>query len=281
MTVRFKSQSEYRKSYRVPRSRSVSPQRCAPLAGLRSDQMGVSREPGLQRRKRSGPGGLAQSRGSLLCPPDPQHSTAPPAASRRRSAPRKESSMKPNPPTTPEARADPGSPVDPEPPAGPRPAADPEPSGEPGAVVTFAKPRPSKHDSQPQLSRPFTAAPDARQPSANEVQHALRWRAGLRTGGQRSGSHRSEYRRQFSWKKPAPANSPLLYAEQVLHSSSRSVPPFKKHPVPMETEYLRSFQGLAPPAKPRLRKHLEHHHQVPLFHTHTVQSSSRRCETCT
>ncbi|XP_039648027.1 nuclear protein MDM1 isoform X3 [Perca fluviatilis] len=230
MTVRFKCRSEYQKSYRVPRSRSVSPQRCAPLAGLRSDQMGVSREPGLQRRKRLGPGGVAQSSGSLLCPPDPQHTTAPPAASRSRSAHRKESPMKPNPPTPPGARADPGSPVDPEPPAGPRPAADPEPSGEPGAAVTFAKPHPSKPDSQPQLSRPFTAAPDGQQPSANEM----------------------------------------------LHSSSRSVPPFKKHPVPMETEYRRSFQGLAPPAKPCLRKHLEHHHKVPLFHTHTSNKKRRQ-----
>ncbi|KAA8580087.1 hypothetical protein FQN60_005622 [Etheostoma spectabile] len=45
MTVRFKSRSEYQKSYRVPRSRSVSPQRCAPLAGLRSDQMGKNPDP--------------------------------------------------------------------------------------------------------------------------------------------------------------------------------------------------------------------------------------------
>ncbi|KAG8005466.1 Ras-related protein Rap-1b, partial [Nibea albiflora] len=32
-------QSEYQKSYGVSRSRSVSPRRCAPLAGMRSDQM--------------------------------------------------------------------------------------------------------------------------------------------------------------------------------------------------------------------------------------------------
>lgn len=41
--VLFQSQSEYQKSYRVPRSRSVSPQRYAPLAGLRSDHMGTYR----------------------------------------------------------------------------------------------------------------------------------------------------------------------------------------------------------------------------------------------
>ncbi|XP_070710214.1 nuclear protein MDM1 [Pempheris klunzingeri] len=282
MTVRFKCKSEYQKSYRAPRSRSVSPQRCALLAGLRSDQMGVSREPGLQRRRMLSSGGLARSCGSLLCPPDPQlclpeptprvHRTAPPAASRSRSAPRKESSLEPNPPTPPEARADPESPVEPETPAGRRPAPDPGPSVEPGAAgksVSSAKPHPSKPDSQPQLSRPLTAAPDGRQLSADDVQHALRWRAGLRSGGQRLGSPRSEYHRQFSRKKPAAAASPILTAEQVLHTSGRCVQPLKANPVSVETEYQRSFQGLAPPTEPRLQKHLEHQ-RVPLFHTHVT-----------
>ncbi|XP_054481020.1 nuclear protein MDM1 [Anoplopoma fimbria] len=283
MTVRFRSKTEYQKSYRVSRSKSVSTQRCAPLAGLRSDQMGIGREPGLQRRKRLGPGGLAQSCSSLLSPPDPQNSlaeptalrTAPPAASRSLSAHRKGTSLEPNPPTPLGARADPGSPAASGPPAGPRPAADPGPSVEPGTAEKSAKSRPSKLDSQPQLSRPLTAAPDGQQHSANEVHHALRWKAGLRTGGQRSGTHRSEYLRQFGWKKPATAASPMLTAEQLIHSSSRSVPPFKKHPVPMETEYRRSFRGLVPSAEPRLRKHLEHHQTAPLFHTHTTNKKKR------
>ncbi|XP_076578347.1 nuclear protein MDM1 isoform X2 [Chaetodon auriga] len=276
MTVRFKCQSEYQRSYRVSRSRSVSPQRCTPLAGLRSDQMGVTREPGLQRRKKLGPGGLAQSCGSLFCPADPQravaepspraHRAAPPAASRSRSAHRKE----PKPPTPPGARADPGLLAEPETPAGP--------SVDPRAAGKSVKPHPSKTDSQPQLSQPVTAAPNGEQPSANEesqnVHHALRWRAGLRSGGQRSGGQRSEYHRQFSWKKPAAAASPVLTAEQVLHSSSRSVPPFKKNPVSVTTEYRQSFQGLAPPAEPRLRKHLEHQ-RVPLFHAHMTNKKRR------
>ncbi|XP_051247695.1 nuclear protein MDM1 isoform X2 [Dicentrarchus labrax] len=351
MPVRFQSKTEYQKSYGVSRSRSVSPRRCSPLAGLRSDQMGISREPGFQRRKRLSPGGLAQSCGSLLFPPDPRrslaeptpraHRTAPPAASRSRSAHRKE----PKPPTPPGARADPGSPAQPETPAGPRPAADPGPptgprpaadpgprtgprpaadpgprtgprpaadpgprtgprpaadpgprtgprpaadprpsarprttadsgSVEPGAAGKSAKPRPSKLDSQPQPSRPLTSAPDGQQPSADEVQHALRWRAGLRSGGRRSGSQQSEYHRQFSWKKPQAAASPMLTAEQLLHSSSRSVPPFKTNPVPVETEYRRSFQGLAPPSEPRLRKHLEHQ-RVPLFHAYMANKKRR------
>ncbi|CAK6974544.1 nuclear protein MDM1 isoform X3 [Scomber scombrus] len=282
MTVRFKSQSEYQKSYRVSRSRSVSPQRYAPWAGLRSDQMGISREPGLQHRKRVGPAGPAQSRTFLLHPPDPQQSvteptvhaqrTAPPAASRNRSAHRKEPSREPRPPMpTPGSRTEPAYLADREPPAGPRRAADPEArtSGK------SSKPRPSKRDSQPQLSSPVTSAPDGLQPSANEeVELALRRRAGLRSGGQRSGSHRTEYNRQFSWKRPVAAASPLLTAEQVLYSSSRSVSPLKKNPVSMATEYQQNFQGLLPPARPRLRKHLEHQ-RVPLFYTHTSNKKRR------
>ncbi|XP_047430660.1 nuclear protein MDM1 isoform X2 [Mugil cephalus] len=265
MTVRFKCQSEYQKSYGVPRSRSVSPQRYAALSGLRARQTGVSREPGLQRRKRFGSAGPVRS-SSPLRPPDLQQTQtpqrkAPSSDSRSRSVHRKESSPVQKPPEPP---AKPASPPEPATPAGPRPAADPEPperpepgpAPEPGAV----KPRPPLPDGQ---SQPGPAPEGQRQPTANKVDG--------RTRGQRS-----EYHRQFSWKKPpAPAvNSPLLTAEQVLYSSSRSVPPFKKNPVSMETEYRRSFQGLAPPTGPRLRKHLEHQS---VFHAHPA-SRRRRAE---
>ncbi|KAM9328416.1 nuclear protein MDM1, partial [Pholidichthys leucotaenia] len=204
-------QSEYQKSYGVTRSRSVSPQRCMPLAGLRSDQIGTSREPGFQHRKRPGPVGLTQSCGSLLGPPDVRHSLTE-LHSRR-------------PPSV-------------------------------------GKPLPSEPDSQP-------LAPDVQQqqPSVDKVDNVLRWRVGLRSEGQRSGKYGSEYHRQFSWKKPVVMTSPILTAEQVLHSSSRPVPPFKKSTVPMETEYQQNFQGVVPPTGPRLRKHLEQQ-RIPLFHTY-------------
>uniref|UniRef100_A0A4W5K4M6 Nuclear protein MDM1 n=1 Tax=Hucho hucho TaxID=62062 RepID=A0A4W5K4M6_9TELE len=54
MPVHFKGISEYKKTFkdRVARSRSASPQRRMRLAGLRSDQMGISREPQfLSKRK--------------------------------------------------------------------------------------------------------------------------------------------------------------------------------------------------------------------------------------
>ncbi|XP_041636897.1 nuclear protein MDM1 isoform X2 [Cheilinus undulatus] len=276
MTVRFKCQSEYQKSYRVSRSRSVSPQRSAPSAGLRSDQMGISREPCLQRRKKLDRGGLAQSCSSLLSPQESQQTcqalkTAPPAACRSRSSHSRESALDLKSQMPPDAGAESGPAAEPETPAGPRPAADPEPSPEPEASEKSAQPRPSKHDGQPQPSRPPTAVANGPTPS-NE--HALRWRAGLRSGGQRSRGHQTEYNRQFSWKKPIAAASPLLTAEQMLYSSNRSVPPFKKNPVLVETEYQRSFQGVAPTSGPRLRKHLEQQ-RIPLFHTHMKHKKRR------
>ncbi|XP_029902209.1 nuclear protein MDM1 isoform X3 [Myripristis murdjan] len=216
MTVRFKCVSEYQKSYRLPRSRSVSPQRSVPLAGRTG-----ARRAGSQWPSASGY----------------QEEAAPPAGPRSHSAQQEVSSLDPEPPT---------------------------PPGEPGEPE---KPRLSP-DTQPGARSPLKAV-DGQQPLANGVQHALRFKAGLDLGGQRS-----EYHRQFSWKKLATPASPVLTAQQVLYSSSRFVPPFKKHPVSMETEYRHSFLDLAPPTGHRLRKHLEHQ-RVPLFHTHTSNRKRR------
>ncbi|XP_027900733.1 nuclear protein MDM1 isoform X1 [Xiphophorus couchianus] len=210
MTVRFKSQSEYQKSYGVPRSRSVSPQRCRPLAGFCPDQNRISRPLGLQPLKRPGP---AES-GDFLpgSPAAPVCRTAP-------STGRKDSPVSKPPNAS---------------------GSEPEPGSRPVADGTSVKLRPFE---------PGGPAEPEQQPG-NQVGKA--W------------GQRSEYHRQFGWKKPVPAASPLLTAEQVLHSSSRSIPPFKKNPVPMETEYRRSFQGLAPPSGLRLRRNLGH----PVFHTY-------------
>ncbi|XP_067346813.1 nuclear protein MDM1 isoform X4 [Channa argus] len=302
MTVRFKCQSEYQKSYGASRSRSVSPQRCAPLAGLRSDQMGVSREPGLQRRKGLSAGGLTQSCTSLVSVSDPRHALTEPTAhahrkmpsaiSRSRSVHRKKPQLDPKPSTHPDSisQTEPQTPAGPRPAAGPEPpvvpqadvdpvypvrpqaAADHKPSADPGAAQKSMKPHSSQPDSQSPPSRPLTTAPNGQQSSANQVDHALRWKSGSK--GQRSGGHKSEYHRQFSRKNRITSASPILTAEQVLYSSSRAVPPFKKNPVPMETEYQRSFQGLVPPAGPRLRKHVEHQ-RVPLFHTYMTNRRKR------
>lgn len=65
---------------------------------------------------------------------------------------------------------------------------------------------------------------------------------------------------------------------QMLHSSSRAVPPIKKGPSPTETEYRQSYKDHDPPAKPRLRKHLEAQ-RVPLFHMHMVCKTHKHTHT--
>nr|XP_057925380.1 nuclear protein MDM1 isoform X2 [Doryrhamphus excisus] len=106
------------------------------------------------------------------------------------------------------------------------------------------KPRPPKSDSQLQAS-----SPNRHGPPANEDRQAPCWGAGPRS------------------KEGA---SPLLMAQQVLRSGCWSPRPFRRHPVAMETEYRRSYQGQTLPPGPRLRKHLEH--QLPIFHMHTSKS---------
>ncbi|XP_068163477.1 nuclear protein MDM1 isoform X2 [Antennarius striatus] len=175
MTVRFRGQSEYQRSYGPPRSRSAPPQRCVTLAGLHS-----------------------------------RHACGSPA-------PRTGTGSKPS--TSPGAQAECGPRPDPGPPAQMLP--DPEPRTEPGSdcvpgPAEPAKPRPSRADSQPQLGRPVTVSAVGQQPPANGVRRALRWRAGPRSEGQRS-----EYDRQFGWRDPLTAASPVLAAEQTIRKRRR------------------------------------------------------------
>ncbi|XP_063303108.1 nuclear protein MDM1 isoform X1 [Pelobates fuscus] len=63
----------------------------------------------------------------------------------------------------------------------------------------------------------------------------------------------SEYRRQFERKSPV-ESAPLIAAEQVVYNKNQAVPPFKVPPVNTQTEYNSQFKG-SPPAKgPKLRK---------------------------
>ncbi|RVE56601.1 hypothetical protein OJAV_G00222910 [Oryzias javanicus] len=219
MTVRFKSQTEYQRSFTLPRSSTASTLPCDPAAGS-----------------------------------DPTRNMFS-AKVLRSSAHRKQQ----KPPSGPAGRPESA----PEPPAGPRPPAD-----EPAADGESAKPRPFQGHSQPRPSTPAPAAAASEPPSASavKVDHVTRLRAGSKAAGHRSG-----------WQKPLTAASPLLTAEQVFYCGSRSVSPYRRKPVSMETEYGRSFQGLIPPSGPRLRKHLDHDWQ-PLFHTHSVNRRSREEE---
>ncbi|KAI4789827.1 hypothetical protein KUCAC02_035006 [Chaenocephalus aceratus] len=193
---------------------------CVPLAGLRSDQMGICREPCFQSRRR-----FSQScRGSQLCPPDPpqNHKAAPPAASQSGSAHRKEP---PHPP-----------------------GADPGPPGEPAAP-------PPKPDSQSQLSQP-----DGQQPAANEVNRALRWRAGLLSGGQRSEYQQTVQLEDICSCCFANTDRTTGAPQQQTNKKRREEP--EKKPRPKQEVATPQKQEVPPPPPPQVHRT----HRIPERH---------------
>uniref|UniRef100_A0A4X2MAX3 Nuclear protein MDM1 n=1 Tax=Vombatus ursinus TaxID=29139 RepID=A0A4X2MAX3_VOMUR len=86
-----------------------------------------------------------------------------------------------------------------------------------------------------------------------QLDRILRRKAGLPVTPIYHSLRNSEYQRQFVWKTPK-ENSPVLAANQVFLNKNKSVPPFKVDVTIPETEYKRNFKGLSP-NKERRYKH--------------------------
>ncbi|XP_076861111.1 nuclear protein MDM1 isoform X2 [Brachyhypopomus gauderio] len=228
MTVHFQGISEYQNKYKAGHRR---PHRRMRLAGLRSDQLGISREPRIQSKRRV-----------PVCPPQVSRSLQWKGSS---VSPRQEDITKPGtPPVLPVVRGDSEDKV--KTPLAPR----------------ASKPLRASRTSQLQEEAPSaqTKGPSADQQNQgtpkNQVNHALRRKADLKTKSQQNGVRDSEYHRQFHWKTPM-AESPLLTAQQMFYASNRRIPPFTSGPVVLESEYMQSFKGSPPPKPPCLRRDVE------------------------
>ncbi|XP_058529535.1 nuclear protein MDM1 isoform X3 [Ochotona princeps] len=90
----------------------------------------------------------------------------------------------------------------------------------------------------------------------NRLDRLLRKKAGLAVVPAHNALRNSEYQRQFVWKTSKEA-TPVSPAKQVYHSKSRFVPQFKSNSVIHETEYKRNFKGLSPVKEPVLRHELK------------------------
>ncbi|XP_042170906.1 nuclear protein MDM1 [Oncorhynchus tshawytscha] len=244
MPLHFKGISEYKKTFKdrvATRSRSASPQRRMRLAGLRSDQMGISREPQFLSKRKVPSSHTPQVSSSFQWNPT---TTEPPQ--RRDETPRPGTSpLAP----TPERVHTPLAP------RGPPPPGDPQRG-------------PTTLQGQTHTRSPLATVGKQDQ-AFNGADYVLRRKAGLKSSGQRTGLQNSEYRKQFPWKTPVAGHaSPLLAAEQMLYTSHRSIPPFKSNPVVvLESEYSRNFKASPPPRGPRLRSDVD---QVPLFQRENV-----------
>ncbi|XP_046729899.1 nuclear protein MDM1 isoform X2 [Silurus meridionalis] len=221
------------------------------LAGLRSDQLGISREPQFQSKKRA-----------HLKPPQGATSFQwgdPGVLTRRQITPRSAS-----PPAVVSA-AQTGNAENVETPLAPR-------ESKPTRALTLTPVQ--KNCSSDHISRASADQQTQKQP-ADGVNHVLKKKAGLKSERQRNVRQSSEYQRQYQWRTPA-ADSPLLTAQEMVYSSNRSIPPFKSNPVVMESEYKRCFKGSPPPRGPRLRRDIELNEISPLKMDITPEKSKKK-----
>ncbi|XP_024913195.1 nuclear protein MDM1 isoform X2 [Cynoglossus semilaevis] len=269
------------------------------MAGLCSSYLGFGREPDLQRRRRFDAGALARSYASIYRSSDPQHhpyqATAPRTtwpSSRHYDhdqsygrytttngtkpfTPREEleSPERHEPTTGPQQDAEPemplveGPPVEPQRPKSEREAAQIGSAGKLTKTSTLAKSYSPHPVCQSETGRPPPAAapPYQAQQLITQDKNALSRRVALKSPHHRPTVPKTEYHKQFSWKKPV-SPTPIQVAEQSLYTGVRSAVPFQQNPVSMETEYQCSYQYIEPPAGPRLRKHVEQ--PAPIFHTY-------------
>ncbi|XP_045146902.1 nuclear protein MDM1 isoform X1 [Echinops telfairi] len=89
----------------------------------------------------------------------------------------------------------------------------------------------------------------------------LRKKVGLASAPSHPTLRNSEYQRQFVWKTPK-ETVPVFAANQVFNNKSKCVPQFKGNSIIHETEYKRNFKGLSPTKEPKFRHDLKEHRNL-------------------
>nr|XP_027784196.1 nuclear protein MDM1 isoform X1 [Marmota flaviventris] len=88
------------------------------------------------------------------------------------------------------------------------------------------------------------------------VDRLLRKKAGLTVVPSHNALRNSEYQRQFVWKT-SKETVPVFAANEGFHNKAQFVPQFKGNSIVHETEYKRNFKGLSPVKEPKLRNDLK------------------------
>ncbi|XP_042325480.1 nuclear protein MDM1 isoform X2 [Sceloporus undulatus] len=245
MPVRWKGLSEYKRNFKWRKpDQSTNP--CSPpreqicrWAGLRSDEFGISREPkfiskrkvpyqNTQVSKSFEWNGENESEKDTSSEPE-IHRPLEIHASESRDDTNQEKIKTPDAPRLPEKTHSNSS--------GSR------------SELAIALPKSKKASSVPPLEekRILTSAQKDLEKISSGFNRALQRKAGMNIPQSSSFPRSSEYQRQFVWKTPQKL-SPVLAADQLIYSSSPSIPPFKSPLIIPETEYERSFKA-SPPAK--------------------------------
>ncbi|XP_072511411.1 nuclear protein MDM1 isoform X3 [Notamacropus eugenii] len=247
MPVRFKGLSEYQRNFLWKKSHlselTNSPEsQKSPWAGLRSDQIGITKEPNFISKKRVPyydpeiPKYLEwkaedASENELVVLPEPEVPEMPKLQEIKEKNDLNEERI-----LTPEAPRVPK-----------RVRSHSADSRVEEAVDPVDNKKEAISDPTP-VNRNAEAQKSTRGLSENvhnqQLDRILRRKAGLPVGPIYHSLRNSEYQRQFVWKTPK-ENSPVLAADQVFFSKNKSIPPFKVDVTIPETEYKRNFKGLS------------------------------------
>ncbi|XP_021240795.1 nuclear protein MDM1 isoform X2 [Numida meleagris] len=240
MPVRFRGLSEYKRNFRwkTPELCSPSQEQKSPWAGLRSDQLGITREPNFISKRRV-PYHNPQISKSFEWTGDCDSDDPGETEGLR----------------TEESHADHSNDVNQErteTPEGPRlPPKVQSHSSDSGVETALALVENSMKKSPP------VAPPIQKEAFVSQKKEAEKMNNGLHRGLQRKGGmniprlstfpRNSEYQSQFIWKSPH-EKSPILAAEEALYNMTKPVPPLKSPAITSETENVRNSKG-SPAAK--------------------------------
>ncbi|XP_070310732.1 nuclear protein MDM1 isoform X5 [Odocoileus virginianus] len=258
MPVRFKGLSEYqrnflwKKSY-LSESCNSSVGRRHPWAGLRSDQLGITREPSFISKRRvphhdpqiskSLEWNGATSENDVVLSPEPE-------------APRTPESQEAE--QTEDANQERRLAV--EACRGPKRtrshSADSRSEGASDIVESKEDVKTNHVPANENVELKHSTKPLSENVDDRQLDRLLRKKAGLTVLPSHNVLRNSEYQRQFVWKTPKQP-TPAFATNQVFHNKSKFVPQFKGNSVIHETEYKRNFKGLSPVKEPKLRSHLK------------------------
>ncbi|XP_058413664.1 nuclear protein MDM1 isoform X1 [Diceros bicornis minor] len=258
MPVRFKGLSEYQRNFLWKKSylsESYNPSvgRRHPWAGLRSDQLGITKEPSFISKRRvpyydpqiskslAWNGAISEKDVAVL--PEPEALEAPQAPEAPEAEQREDVThdgvLAPDAARVPKRShsADPGA----------EGASDTMENKE----HVVANHTPVNESVDPERSTKLLS-----ENIDNGLDRLLRKKAGLSVAPSHGVLRNSEYQRQFVWKTPE-ETAAAFAASQVFHNKSKFVPQFKSNSIIHETEYKRNFKGLSPVKEPILRSDLK------------------------
>uniref|UniRef100_A0A8C6QNF8 Nuclear protein MDM1 n=1 Tax=Nannospalax galili TaxID=1026970 RepID=A0A8C6QNF8_NANGA len=257
MPVRFKGLSEYQRNFLWKKSylsESYNPSvgRKYPWAGLRSDQLGITKEPSFISKRRvphhdpqiskSLEWNGAISENEVVVPPEPQAPQAP----KPQEAEQKEDATQERVLSLEASRV---------PKRTRSHSADSRAEGTSDAVEKHQDilknhiPVNENVELEPSM-KPLSENVDSR------LDRHLRKKAGLTVPPSNNALRNSEYQRQFVWKTSR-ETAPVFAANQVFRNKSQIIPQFQGSSVIHETEYKRNFKGLSPVKEPKLRDDLK------------------------